>query len=175
MELDDLAPRSAGALDRVEQAEVKGLPPGSRNKDTISYTAPIAYNGSFTSPQNPTDPNLLQSSNPKEVINHILTNKYCLVLPLLFSYFRAIQQQWRNERKKKRNSVRRLDYFLARHNTSYTLSKVQGVITYLHSIYSIFLKYLLCRRCKGEAIMHLHSIYSIYPRCSSFVIGATVK
>ena len=136
MELDDLAPRSAGALERVEQAEVKGLPPGSRNKDTISYTAPIAYNGSFTSPQNPTDPNLLQSSNPKEVINHILINKYCLVLPLLFSYFRAIQQQWRNERKKKRNSVRRLDYFLARHNTSYisivdTLSKVQGRSYYI--------------------------------------------
>ena len=50
-----------------------------------------------------------------------------------------------------------------------------GVITYLHSIYSIFLKYLLCRRCEGGAIMHLHSIYSIYPRCSSFVVGATVK
>jgi len=49
------------------------------------------------------------------------------------------------------------------------------VIMYHHSIYSIFLKYLLCRRCEGGAIMHLHSINSIYPRCSSFVVGATVK
>ena len=39
--LNDLAPRSMGGRERVEQAEEKGLPLGSRDKDPIRSTAPI--------------------------------------------------------------------------------------------------------------------------------------